>query len=276
MAKLSRFNYQSLNKIKKYSLTVASFGGVDYTSQKFYVADNRAIDLLNYMYKGGFIQKRNGVEQIYNVPDFKYIPYDFNGNAIGEEKYNSKNFNGIWKFEAEDGNIHIIAHIGHLLYEITNIESENKISFNPFVVETTTSGKGCYEYLNQKSFAFVGNNKLWFFGGNKYMCIRYDSSKEKMVVNIVENNKELTPIPTTTISITYNNSKVGGNRQSLDNTNLLTQWRRNRLLSGTKKTEYVETEPNYTYVLDAPIITKNGLTDMADFVMTIQSRKETK
>lgn len=279
--KRTSFRHYNLNQASRKNLQISSFAGVDYSTQKFLIANNRAIDLLNYIYKDGIIQKRNGIEEIYHVKPYQYVAKSFDDNDNDLVKTNGINFNGIWKFTAEDNKEHVVAHIGNLLYEITDIDTE-KIEIRA-IVHGTKQVRGedglyynqCYEFDNYKSSAFVGGNKLWFLGGNKYMCLRYltnEYGKSEMQFFAVENS-DFTPVPTTTISITYKNSIAAGHRAALDKTNLLTMWRKNKLISGTTKNEDEKTKtPYFDYTLDSPLICKDQARDMANFSMTIQER----
>ena len=71
----------------RYTKQIKKFLGVDYSSQKFLVGDGRAIDLLNYIYKDGVIQKRHGFEELFQITSFDYAPKDFDGNDVQEQKY---------------------------------------------------------------------------------------------------------------------------------------------------------------------------------------------
>lgn len=265
--KQSNFKHYNLDQSKRYSLLVNSFAGVDYTTQKFLVADNRAIDILNYIFKDNVIQKRNGIENKFQVTPYTFIRKAWSNEIQGnEEEVNEVNFNGIWGFIAEDNKYHIIAHIGYLLYEIKLSE---EIELKPIAFSNGNQSNLCYKFLNKKCDAFVGGKKLWFLGGTKYVCIRFESDDCKIIQ--VENG-EITPIPTTTISITYKNS-ISSGRQSLDNTNLMTPWRKNKLLSGTTKNETELTKTKYyEYTLDSPLVCENRARDMANFHMVIEER----
>lgn len=275
--KHSAFKHYDLSQATRQSLTVSRFGGVDKTNDKFLVSDHRAIDSLNYIYKNGYICKRNGLEEKYKINEFHYINKPFNNiDGSNEVLSNTTNFNGIWKFVAEDGQEHIIAHVGKILFEVLNIESSN-IELSPIASKTVEGEDGlyyhqCYEFLDQKSNAFVGGNKLWFLGGNKYMCLRFlsDGSGNTITYFFEVEDSEFTPIPITTTSIVYKNSIASG-RLSLDKVNLMTQWRKNKLLSGTTKDEDENTKVSfYDYTLDAPLICKNGRKDMANFSISIE------
>ena len=260
---------------KKYIKQIRKFLGVDYSTQKFLVADGRAIDLLNYIYKNGIVQKRNGIEEIFQIKPFSYAPKDFDGNDVLEVHTNTINFNGIWRLRFEDGLFHTIAHIGKLLYEVVNLESGNP-SFEPIVYsENRVEIEGqyyyqCYEYEDFKSFAFNGGDRLWFLGGNKYMLIRYLENNGLIIVPVEDSI--FSPIPVTQISITYKNARAG-QRANLDNVNLLNVLRKNRLISGIGKDEDEKTKSDfYDYTLDAPLICKNEARDMANFSIQIKER----
>ena len=279
--KRSSFRHYNLSQAPRKTLSIESFGGVDYSTQRFLVSNNHAIDMMNYIYKDGVIQKRNGIEEVYKVLPYKYIAKAFDDyDDTNEVKTNEVNVNGIWKFKAEDEKVHVIAHIGKLLYEITNLDNE-KIEMSPIIYEKklvqgndSLSYYRCYEFENYKSSAFVGGNRLWFLGGNKFMCLRFlkDSYDNTSVYLFPVENSEATPIPTTMISITYKNS-IANKRASLDKVNLLTMWRKNKMISGTSKNEDEKTKTEYfEYMLDAPLVCKNKKKDMANFSLTIEER----
>lgn len=293
--------FKSLNRSvgSRYLTSVSNFAGVDYASQKFKVSSNHAIDLLNFIYKDGVIQKRQGFEELYKIEDTFYIPYDFNGEPLEYDgqnidinpntpstlnfKNNAKDFNGLWSIVGEDKKTHIIAHIGHLIYEIVDIDKPYR-KIVPIVSSKTAESFGgetyyyAYEFLNQKSMGFVGANRFYFLGGNKFMCLRF-LLNGGYIFYPIENHSE-TYIPTTTMAITYKNSFVSG-RESLDKVNLMTMWRKNELLSGTLKNEDEKTQTDYyDYTLDAPIITNidendNAIVEeskMSDFRITLTER----
>lgn len=281
MSKKSAFRHYSLSQAKRHQIDVKSFLGVDYSTQKFLIPDGHAIDLKNYIYKNGVMQKRNGVEQIILIKDFSYISARFDEPSTPLEydiktNEHNKTINGMWQFEAEDGKVHIVAHIGKLMYEITDIDNEF-IEAKPITLGTATvNGELHYlvfEFEDYQSFAVVGGKKLWFLGGNKYMCLRFveETPNVSEVRFFALEDSDHTPIPVTTISITCKNSIVN-KRQSLDNVNLLTMWRKNKLISGTEKQEDDKTRTVfYEYTLDAPLITKDAK-DMANISVTIEEQ----
>lgn len=268
--KKSSFRYNSFSQSSRSNLTIQGFKGVDYSTQKFLVAEERAIDILNYIYKDGIVQKRNGIETIFQVNGTQYIAED---DELENIKINETNFNGLWKFKAEDDKEHYIAHIGKLLYEIKNIENHNQIAIEPICNNYKDVYPVCYEFLNYRSSAFVGSHKLWFLGGNNYMCLRFfkDENNENTIQLFPVENSEFASIPTTTIAITYEDSLASGHRASLDKTNMLSMWRKNKLLSGTGKLDTVLTSEYYEYVLDSPLITKNE-SDFDKIFLSIETK----
>lgn len=266
MPRKNKYQHYDLNQAKRQTLNIAQFGGVDFSSQKFNVATNHAIDMQNFIYKDGIVQKRSGYEQIALIEPKEFVERDFStGEAVENAEIitNPVDFNGIWNFKAEDGEQHIVAHIGYLLYEIKNINS-NKITVEPLSQDSASALNRdlLYKYENYKSSAFVGANRLWFLGGNKYMCIRFKKDGTKSIYPVSNkysgDETEISFVPTTTIGITYTNARVNG-RQGYDYPNKLNMFRRNRLLSGVGKDETAETQTKYfEYELDSPLLTPNN------------------
>ena len=270
----STYRHYDLSKQGRQTLNVAAFGGVDYSSQKLNVSTTRAIDLLNFVFASGgghsIIRKRQGYTQKAVVPTVKYIAYPYDGATPSTailSNAGSKQFNGIWHFLAEDGNYHTVAHIGKLLFEIKNltgavVEFEMLTSTPHATGSDTQTYETAYEHLNQKSMAFVGNNRLWFLGGNKFMIIGFRSDGQLIYEPVEES--EYTFVPTTTISIPYANANIESGRTAFDYANNMTIWRKNTCLSGTGKNEEdIRQTKYYEYTLDAPIKTKKTKQDVA-------------
>ena len=274
-----KYSHISLNQATRKTLNVSKFGGVDLSSQRFNVAEKRAIDAENFIVKDDVIQVRQGFEELYSVSPFYFIERDFTTGEKVEAvvTQNPVNFNGIWSFEAEDGNRHVIAHIGYLLYEIHNFGRPNmsfEVLSNDTLTDTgsygstTKTARLLYKFLNQRTNAFVGDKKLWFLGGNKYMVIRFKTGKNK--IQPVEDN-ELVFIPLTTSGITYADAKVTF-RYGLDYPNMMTMFRRNGLATGVGKSDEVLVQtPYYEFTLDAPLLTKDD--SFSDDVPSIAARQ---
>lgn len=279
MPKTTNFRHYSLDQSTRYTLNISSFLGVDYSTQKFLISDGRAVDMRNFVYRDGVVQKRHGTETLFQLSPLRYIKADWLGTAdsevsvnCGETEGDPPRFNGMWRFLAEDGEYHIVAHIGKLLYEIKDL-GKDWLSIEPISIGTATAegelAKLCYEFEDYKSSAYVGGGKLWFQGGNKYMLLRF-LSDGSCSLKPCEDDMGITPIPTTCISITYKDA-ISANRMALDAVNLLTMWRKNKLISGVgRNKDLTETTSDYEYVLDAPLVWKDEKKDMASFSMTLE------
>lgn len=257
---------------KTYAITFNK--GLDKASLPFQADPSRALDEINYVYRDGKVQKRHGYTELINVAKTYYTIVKFDGTKAGTFNVNSQEWNGIWRFKGEDGIFHLIAHIGKLLYEIK--ESNGKWTATAITANTSTTlhdGNiylSCYEFESYKSVAVIGNNSLYFFGGNQLMKLRFKAGSIRTFLPV--SNGADTYIPTTTISITYENALSSG-RQSYDEVNLLHDFRKNTLLSGVgyPSESSIVTE-HYDYSLDSPLITRNRASDMAAFAMMLKER----
>lgn len=290
--KKSAFSHYDLDQATRKTLKVANFGGVDFSTQKFLVSNNHAIDIMNYIYKNGVVQKRNGYTKICQLEATRYWKIDYFTEDMStvdkttiENLNEDMNYYGIWNFKAEDGKYHVVTHIGKLLYEITNMTNEEAIQLTPISSKNATLGSNlilpsdskttsyCYEMPQEKINAFVGGNKLWVLTGTKYMVLRYvkDSDNTTITKFYPVENSDQALIPTTTGGITYENSIATG-RYNLDNVNLLTKYRKNLLLSGTTKNETtLNSTEYYDYTLDSPMVYENEK-DLANVKITIKEK----
>lgn len=267
MSRKTTFNSNSIVNHTRKTLLIQSFAGSDLTSPQTQVSERRAIYSRNYMYRDGYVQKRFSYEQLGKPKEARFHELGFDG-ALGEEFTNPPKINGMWSFVAEDGERHVIAHVGYCLYEITGI-SKDPI-FTPIGGYETSDGKAYqYRFLNQRSYASVGQRKLWFLGGNKYMVIRFVSGTAS--VEAVANSS-VAFIPTTTIGITYEDA-VAGTRSGLDYPNTLCKFRKNMLLSGIGKSDTAKTKW-FEYTLDAPIRWEDEAKDMGEMSLTVSKRGE--
>lgn len=263
---------------KTYAITFVK--GLDKASNPFEADPSRATDEIKYVYRDGKVQKRHGYTEIAKVEPFHYIAVDPITGEDGSYSTNAVRWNGIWRFKAEDGENHIVAHIGRLLYEIA--ESDGRYYATPLKEDNTPHMHDgaeyyrCKEFEDYKSTAVIGGNSLWFFGGNAFVrirCQKYSSMRATAVENAT-----WAYVPTTTISITYDNAAVSG-RQSLDQVNLMTDWRKNLLLGGIGYANDADmNSKGYVYTLDSPIVcgentAKDQFKGMAGFHITIRYRR---
>ena len=229
--------------------------GIDKSSLPFEADPSRALEAVNYIYRDGKVQKRLGFNNLYNADGTSYASVDFATLFVYPVvKTNSKRFNGLWQFEAEDGQKHLIAHIGKLIYEVIVVDGE--FTAQPIVAVSglyDNVAYKCYEFEDYKSTAVIGNKMLYFFGGNKLMRLRFLPNGTVSFLPVEDNPDAY--VPTTTISITYRNAKASG-RANLDEVNLMTQWRKNKLLSGVGIDENAPDANSFQFVyqLDSPIV----------------------
>ncbi len=262
-----------MEKRKTYSIVFNR--GLDKASLPFEGNPARALDELNYVYRDGKVQKRHGKIELLNVKPTFYSRVAFDGTATGEYAQNGTRWNSIHRFKGEDGIYHLIAHIGKLLYEIS--ESDGRWVATPITANSTTYTRNgeiyvsCYEFEDFGSTAFIGANSLYFLGGNQFMRLRYKVGSIRTFLP-VEDGPD-TYVPTTTISITYEGAVASG-RQSYDQANMLCRFRKNMLTSGMGKMSDAKGIPDdFEFTLDSPIVCKDTLRDMAAFSMTIRERE---
>lgn len=184
------------------TFTTGYFRGVDYQEAETNLADSNAREILNIIYKDGINQTRDAWEQV----------------AKADARVNA-----VIRFKAEDGYEHTIAHIGNYLYEIFRI-GRYYTFLQPFFVQISET-----KLNNYRSLMVTSGKRLYILGGNKYYLLRITLEGYELVE--VEDSK-YTYIPTTTIGITYTDSPISG-ITALDDVNLMTQWRKNKLVSGT-------------------------------------------
>lgn len=256
----------SVTPNKRGTAALSTFGGVDYASERFKATAQHGIEMSNFIYKDGAIEKRQGFTQLAEIPQITWK------NALtGEEKANGTTVHEIWRFVAEDGESHLVAHIGSVLFEIKNI-GKDSMTIKPIAVSKTGVVYTCYPLKDEKVSAVVGSNSLWILGGYKFMVLRFTKGiggTGATIYTPVE-DAPFVYIPTTTIAITYKNS-TSANRASLDDASLMTQRRKNELISGSiKENEGSSVADFYDYVLDAPIVVKDDEED-ANIYVTITS-----
>lgn len=270
----SHYDLGNYNK-KLQTLKIDKFLGVDFNPAQLQVANNHAVDMQNILYKNKVNQKRNGWEQLALIEPTTYHIVDDEGNYV--EKTNTTSFNAFWEFEDQDGATHCIAHIGKLLYKVTRIgKGVTFLDFNlEPLLEDRVVGQNTYhfgiELEDYKSFARAGYGRLFIFGGNKLFVLKVFNGNYTLVE--VEDDED-TYVPVTTIGITEADSAVN-EREVLDDVNLMTQWRRNKLVSGTYVDDGVSlrTTRFTDYQLDTSILPKKP-TDINNITIKISSLKE--
>ena len=277
MPRNTTYRHYDLKFAKGYkkTLTINKFMGVDYGLAQLQVADYHAVDLQNIIFKDRVNQKRHGWQQLAKMSNTTYYVEKEDGTY--EQRNNTYNFNGIWSFVGEDNQVYVVAHIGKLLYKITGIgKGMNFLNCNIELVATSKVYNGVIinvakELEDYKSQAFYGNKRLYILGGNKYYVLRGLNSN----LNLKEvENDENTYIPVTTIGIVAANSLSSGESSlghatSLDDVNLMTQYRKNKLVTGMPIASEVKKTRYNDYELDTCINPKKN-TDINNIKVTIK------
>lgn len=267
---------------KKNALNIDKYLGLDYNLSQLNVADNHAVDMLNIIYKDKVNQKRHGWQQLFQMIPTTYYTQNSDG-TYSNQKSSPVNFNGIWAFLGQDNEIHVVAHIGYLLYtvkglgkgktffdcEFTLIAKKHIVNGNTILVAK--------ELNNIKSKAFASNKRLYILGGNKYYVLTI--TENEIDLNEVEDDSN-TYIPTTTIGIVAQGSLGKGESSlsratSLDDVNMMTQYRKNKLVTGTyiESDIEVKTTKFNDYELDTCVNGKKD-TDINNIVITINRKEE--
>ena len=184
-------------------LKVSHFGGVDYTTSTLKMANNRAIDSLNYIRKSYVLEKRNGLNDelqidgvIYDLWHFlDYLVIHWNGNI---SVYNYSNLRLLKTFKDQ-------------------VRSDTKI------------------------MAIESGEKLYILGGIKYLVLYRKKFMFGADNILLEEASKLAYIPTTTIGINQDNYEGETSRSTLDDQNLLVDRVINELIGGSSIKTYYQT-----------------------------------
>lgn len=248
---------------ERHIFDIKSFSGVDFSSPLLSVDNSRAIDALNLLKKeNDRTQKRKPWEQVAFAPNFIYHKKQKVNNTEYWVKYNNTtSFNGIWAFIAEDGKEHIVAHIGKCLFEVSGLSKNGTfkdVVYTPLCIDVEEDEliyHEIVELVDEKTKGVTSGNRLYIMGGTKYLMVRFytEENKTKFDICAVEDSKYVY-IPVTSTGITYTDSPNPG-RQLLDDVNLLSSLRKNKLLSGTlyKGNNVIRTTRFFEYELDSDI-----------------------
>lgn len=241
-----KINLANSDLSRRRTFSTGSFAGVDFQEAETNLSVKNARDLLNIIYKDGVNQTRDAWEQIASV----------DGRV-----------NCFIKFKAEDGNDHLIFHIGKYLYEAFRVGRAYSF-LQPLFTQIST-----FELEDYRSFMKSSGNRLYILAGNKYLMLRITGAGSYELVTL-EDNLTYTYIPVTTIGIVYKDSSVTGG-EALDDVNLLTQWRKNKLVSGTYIDNGVDVRTTrfWQWTLDTSVKPK-AQTDLNNLEIVINSLKE--
>ena len=133
MAKQSNFSGLRYSSLTRKTLNVGGFSGVDYATPTFEVANNRAIDILNFVKKDNVLEKRSGYNHLKHLSD--------------------KKINNVWEYNDK----YVVNSGGDLL--IVSLDFQTIVQ------------KYENQVLNQSVSAFYRNKKLWILGGIKFLVL---------------------------------------------------------------------------------------------------------
>lgn len=247
MSKTHFKEYSIGSEPERKSLVITDFLGVDFSESQINVDDRKATDMVNMIDIDGVNQVRDGFETIANIPSETYT-------YKGQTKRNTNNINAIWTYKGR-----LIIHVGVLLYVCESLQDFLNTKIYMLVNE---NDEPYYELENYKSKAFLGKNGLYILGGNGYYIL-YEKNGDLIMEDLAD-NETFTYIPTTLTAVTSVGSGIS-NRNALDDINLLTQWQKNKLISGHKNTG---DESFYTFELSSPINPKN-IEDLNNIVVSV-------
>lgn len=218
---MASFNTQ-YSKIKSYNQRFGDFLGVDYFNERTNVAYNRATEMSNFIHKDGCNQKRNGytqIAEIYDKTTSQDTPLSINGLWTITTNY---------KDELGKNIVWTIIHAGTTFFGYKNGDLTSKpITLEPKCDDTTLNYK-INRVKNEKSFGVIKGNRLYILCGVYLVFGSWDNGST-FKLKLVENASD-TYIPTTTIGIAPENSGYTNQRTSLDEPNLLSNKRINRLI----------------------------------------------
>ena len=195
-------------------LNINSFKGVDYSSSAFNVSDNRAIDILNLIFKDNVIQKRKGFKHVLSLTEKEKI-------------------HNIIKFQ--DG---YVIHCGTKLY----------VANESFEITTQVSNA---TLLDKKVTMLEKNNRLYVLSGIKYFYLDNNFVVHNCEDNAYIPTTTIGIVNSYNPSGTTN--VTDGNRTSLDKVNNLSNLVINELISGTRineNTKDIEFNIYTKYLLD--------------------------
>ena len=247
----SRFEPYTLtkNQVARQTFKINQFMGVNYNKNALAIPDSESTDMKNLIFRDGVIQKRQGYENVCRV------------GAYG------KNINGVYKFIGDDNLYHLIFHIDKGLYEANNLGKGSKYSEVTFT-QLKDSQLNNILISNNQSFGIPSNHRLYILDGSYYYVLK--KSYSGYALSRVEDDVD-TYIPTTTIGITEVDSGISV-RTALDDVNLLSSLRKNKLVTGLNTSG----KDIYEYYLDAPIEDNRiSLTDLLSKIKIVAiTRKE--
>ena len=206
------------NRTNHKFFTLSKFKGVDYSSSPMQVKNYRATDMENFLLKDGVLSKRNGFEQIKRF-----------SNVHGY-------VSNIWK-SPDGGYIYIVGtDESAFIYWCKKLPQGDESVDQEDVLLTSV-----FNITSRKASAFYSKDKMYILCGDYFVYGNFKSQDgtDNWQLKRVADDRENTYIPTTTINIVRENSKLGlaYPNQLNEKANLLINVRRNELVGEEKDEE---------------------------------------
>jgi hypothetical protein len=197
--------------------TIGNFSGVDLSSPTLQANNSRSVELLNFVKRQKFNQKRFGIHQVMS----RLVTNDYS------------KINGIWSYIDSNNSERLIAHVNDNFVTLTGLGSDSSY-YN--VDESTFDFQFPISMPLEEGeipFGFAADGYLYVLGGGKYLRFKYVDFFNPVVVEDLTDNLNSTYIPLTRNSVVPTGSPVEGLSQAYDDVNMLTQWKKNALITGT-------------------------------------------
>lgn len=194
MATNNIFKTSGISARERKLLTINDFGGVDYMANPLAVANNRAVEIKNFIKRDGVNQKRYGWTQISKLTDSE-------GNPLI--------IRNIWHFVASyDDNLHpfetFIAYTSNgkfwtpennsLSVDIAKFEQINWVELH---IWNGTGENVDLKLPDKELYAFPSDNKLFILTGVKYLIAYLSPESNTLRITLAEDPYEIkTYIPT--------------------------------------------------------------------------------
>lgn len=191
----------NINLKKKSSITFENFRGVDYSSSPLRVSTNRASRMRNLINEYGVNHKRPGWNEIFKIV------------VEGE----AQRINGIFQYKSKDHDV-LLVHAGKGIYII---DGEN-------IVCVSKNKPFSDNLLDQRSQCFIQKKRAYLVGCGDFLVYGTWDGNTYELRRVADD--EDTYIPTTTISIDNDSVTDDVARASLDDVNMLSSLRKNKLL----------------------------------------------
>lgn len=221
-----------------------TFRGVDMTSPRFQVNQNRAMDMCNYTWRHDSVQKRYGTKPAFpEIGAFYYYPSGDQSSLKKQEQFVPV-YDMWWVGET------LVIHKGSLMYTWSGGDEAPQpiLASDSFVSHTenfeTHMYYDAYEVPNKRFGGIVYGDDLWLLTGERYLKLSHKDDKWT-ITKVADSDDAYVPL--TTMGITADGSGIGA-RTSIEGANLLTSKRKNGI-SPLPKDE----GPLFTYKLDAKI-----------------------